>query len=80
MSTAAALTAASSICRLPMTGPQRRATASCAAPNGPRAASTAASLTRDCAAASAAAAHRSATPSALSLPLHKTVEDRTPIS
>jgi len=43
----AALTAQSSSCRLPMTGPQRRTTAACAAPNGPRAASSAASLARE---------------------------------
>ena len=43
---AAALTTACSTCRLPITGPQRRVIAACAASNEPRTASTAASRAR----------------------------------
>jgi len=42
----AALTTACSTCRLPITGPQRRVIAACAASNEPRTASTAASRAR----------------------------------
>ena len=44
---AAAFTTDSSICRLPMTGPQRRAIAACASSKEPRAASIAASFARE---------------------------------